>query len=292
MMSRQRSGDADTRIITRHSIAERRKYATRILVVEDKETNLVVAKALLNKLGFEPDSAKNGQEAVEKVRSASYDIVLMDSQMPVMDGFEATRRIRDLEVQGEVGPVRIIAMTANAFKQDREKCLAAGMNDYVAKPIDRVELLTALNKNIAIPGAWSDEREIPPNKTGNAESNHPSSLPGLDVDEGLKRLGVSWDEYVGILGQYNEIYSNFIEDFSGIVKRNDFEAARLSAHSLKGAANNLSAKNLGATALDLENACVDENKEVILDLLGKIEKDLAEVGRSFREAQRYRRLCT
>jgi len=176
-------------------------------------------------------------------------------------------------------------MTAHAMYGDREKFLAAGMNDYVAKPIDRRELLTALKKNLANPRIWSDEREISPNKTGNAESNHPSSLPGLDVDEGLKRLGVSWDEYVGILGQYNDIYRNFIEDFSGIVKRNDFEAARLSAHSLKGAASNISAKNLGATALDLEDACVDEDKEVILELLKKIEKDLAEVGRSFMEIQ-------
>jgi two-component system, sensor histidine kinase and response regulator len=254
----------------------------RILLVEDSPVNQKVAMSILKTAGIIPDRAADGRQAIELIKKNHYDAVLMDIQMPVMDGLEATGKIRN---ELHLSELPIIAMTAHAMYGDREKYLAAGMNDYVAKPIDRKELFAALKKNIVNSRVMDVDANIFSNETEKAKPDHPSSLPGLDVDEGLKRLGITWDEYVNILGQYNDVYRNFIQNFRGIVKRNDFEAARLSAHSLKGAANNISAKNLGANASNLENACVDENKEVILALLEEIEKDLAEVGRSFREIQ-------
>jgi len=126
---------------TRH-VEER--ASRRILLVEDNATNQVLALALLKKHGFRADVAGNGREAIEALARADYDLVLMDCQMPEMDGFEATRRIRS------TAPVRnprvpIIAMTANAMQGDRELCLATGMNDYIAKPIQSGQLAVVLD---------------------------------------------------------------------------------------------------------------------------------------------------
>ncbi|MBF0467325.1 MAG: response regulator [Desulfamplus sp.] len=135
-------------IITRHSIAENKKHLKKILVVEDNETNMIVAKTLLSKLGYNADEAFNGKEGVDKVRSTHYDIVFMDCQMPVMDGFSATRQIREIERAGIHIP--IVAMTANAMKGDKERCIEAGMDDFISKPVDPQQLAQVINKYISL----------------------------------------------------------------------------------------------------------------------------------------------
>jgi two-component system sensor histidine kinase/response regulator len=107
--------------------------APRVLVAEDNPVNQKVAALLLSKMNYEVEVVANGREALEAVRAGSFDLVLMDCQMPEMDGFEATLAIRALYARGEGPP--IVALTANAFEGEREKCLAAGMDDYLAKPI-------------------------------------------------------------------------------------------------------------------------------------------------------------
>jgi signal transduction histidine kinase/CheY-like chemotaxis protein len=118
----------------------------RILLVEDNPINQVVAVKQLEKLGFKVDIAGNGVDAVEFQRQRKYPIILMDCQMPVLDGYEATKRIRQLETEQHLEPVRIVAMTANAMEGDPELCMATGMNDYVAKPVDRHKLATILKR--------------------------------------------------------------------------------------------------------------------------------------------------
>jgi CheY-like chemotaxis protein len=115
----------------------------KILVVEDDATNQLVARRLLEKLGHTVDLARNGIEAIEKVRSGDYDLVFMDCMMPEMDGYEATREIRSLEAQGQ-RRVPIVALTANAMAGDRERCLASGMDDYLTKPVQRPDLVRVL----------------------------------------------------------------------------------------------------------------------------------------------------
>jgi len=118
--------------------------ATRVLLVEDNRVNVIVAKSLLKKLGLKPDVAVNGEEAVQMATEDTFDLILMDCQMPVMDGYEATRQLRRLGVG-----TPIVALTANAMPGDREKCLAAGMDDYITKPLKQDQLVTALNKGLA-----------------------------------------------------------------------------------------------------------------------------------------------
>jgi CheY-like chemotaxis protein len=118
-----------------------KEHPLRILLAEDNQVNQKLAKRILEQMGYRTDIASNGVEAVESIERQSYDVILMDVQMPEMDGLDATRSIRNLST---VTQPHIIAMTANAMEGDREMCLAAGMNDYISKPIRVNELVEAL----------------------------------------------------------------------------------------------------------------------------------------------------
>ena len=152
-------------LITRHSLAEARRakpaptlagqsagaalsFRARVLVVEDNVVNQRIALRMLEKLGCRVDVAANGSEALEMTGTLPYDIVFMDCQMPVMDGYEATQRIRQRE--GQNGHLPIVAMTANAMEGDRERCLAAGMDDYISKPIAKPTLVQALERHLPL----------------------------------------------------------------------------------------------------------------------------------------------
>ena len=132
--------------VTSHSLRDARYQNVRILLVEDNIINQKVATKILEKLGFKSDVAPNGFEAVQMLASATYDLVLMDVQMPVMDGYEATAHIRNQNSKAGPHDIPIIAMTANAMKGDDKKCLQAGMDDYLAKPIDSQKLLIKLKQ--------------------------------------------------------------------------------------------------------------------------------------------------
>ena len=138
-------------IITRFSILENKKHLRNILIVEDMESNLIMARALISKLGYQTDEARNGKEAVEKQIQTGFDLILMDCQMPVMDGFEATRKIRAFEKESKTGPVPIVAMTGNAFESDRKKCFDAGMDDFIPKPVEPDILTEKISANLTQP---------------------------------------------------------------------------------------------------------------------------------------------
>jgi two-component system sensor histidine kinase/response regulator len=144
--------DKKVQIVTKYSVSEERRNKTRILVVEDNIVNQKIAVRMIEKAGFQADIAANGIEALKALESFRYDIVLMDVQMPEMDGFEATKRIRDPESGVLNNDIPIIAMTAHAMHGDRELCLAAGMNDYTSKPILPQELFDKIEKFISTKG--------------------------------------------------------------------------------------------------------------------------------------------
>jgi CheY-like chemotaxis protein len=140
-------------IITRHNLPDQKgdepkkvDLSLRILLVEDNKVNQKVALKVLSKIGYQADIASNGLEAIRILEHNRYDLVLMDCQMPELDGYDATRSIRNTKGDSPNKAVPIIAMTANAMKGDREKCIEAGMNDYISKPIDIIALSKAITK--------------------------------------------------------------------------------------------------------------------------------------------------
>ena len=136
---------SETSVITKHSVSEARKKNIKILIAEDNIVNQKLALRLMEKFGYKADAVANGEEAVRSLVMIPYDLVLMDVQMPEMDGFQATKIIRDPSSEVINHNVPIIAMTAHAMSGDRKLCLDAGMDDYVAKPINPEELLKTIN---------------------------------------------------------------------------------------------------------------------------------------------------
>ena len=135
-----------TDIITIHSLSESKKLRAKLLLVEDNVVNQKVAQLLLKKLGFQTDVASNGLEAIQLLQKYPYALVLMDCQMPEMDGYEATAQIRKSNNNTLNSKIPIIAMTANAMKGDRDKCIEAGMDDYLSKPVNPDRLADMLKK--------------------------------------------------------------------------------------------------------------------------------------------------
>ncbi len=147
---KQAEKDKKSQIVTKRSVYDERRNKIKILIVEDNLVNQKIIQKIIAKAGFGHTIASNGKEALKALENDDYDVVLMDIQMPEMDGIEATRRIRNSSSGVKNHNIPIIAMTAHAMKGDREICIAAGMNDYTSKPIQPQELLNKLEKYISL----------------------------------------------------------------------------------------------------------------------------------------------
>ena len=225
-----------------------------LLVVEDNEINQLVAREILEGAGFRVSLAGNGQEAVDAVRKKDFQAVLMDIQMPVLDGYGATRAIR---AEARFLDLPIIAMTANAMAGDREKALASGMNDHVAKPIDPEQLFASLARWIR-PGEWEagppgpglgeDQTQKPEQK----EADLPESIPGVDLRDGLTRVGGNQELYRRLLLKVRDDYAEAEEEIKSLLDRGLAQEAERLAHSIKGVAGNVGAKSLQTAAARVE----------------------------------------
>jgi CheY-like chemotaxis protein len=254
----------------------------RILLVEDNDINQQVAREILEQIGLEVSIANNGQEAVEAVKTTRYDAILMDVQMPVMDGLEATRHIRAWEgseakpTAEAAGRLPIIAMTAHAMTGDCEKSLAAGMNDHVTKPIDPDELFHALVKWIRPQLVSTKTPSTPAARIdkGPGESSLPERLPGLDLTDGLRRLGGNHKLYTQILRKFHAGYARTDRDIQRLmVDGKDEEALRM-AHTLKGLAGNIGAAELQTAAAALEACMKGHEPDAFEPLLNRLTAEL------------------
>jgi len=222
----------------------------KVLLVEDNELNQQVAGELLADMGAVVTLAENGQIALDKVQAQPFDIVLMDMQMPVMDGLTATREIR----QRGFSALPILAMTANAMQADRDKCIAAGMNDHLAKPIDPDELERALVRWAPKVAAAAAAESLP----SLDERGLPVDLPGLDVEQGLSRMRGKVPLYRDVLGKFAHGDSAHAPAaIRAALSSGDHDTAERTAHSLKGNAGNLGATALQGLAAKLETSLRD-----------------------------------
>ena len=262
-------GEEDTlqKLVTRHTIVEEGRKDVHILLAEDYPTNQQVAIRHLNSAGYRVDLAEDGQQAVEAYKQKGYDLILMDIQMPVMDGYEATREIRKLEAHHSttqpLNHLPIIAMTAHALKGIKERCLEAGMDDYIAKPLRRKELLAMVDK-------WTrriDDFRLPivdqgiatPNLQRTIIGNGQSSIVNSQSKAPMN-LDRAIEEFEGDKGFLMEVLEGFLENvrtqigtIQQAISDGDAEIVRREAHSIKGGAANLTADKLSRIALELED---------------------------------------
>jgi two-component system sensor histidine kinase/response regulator len=245
----------------------------RVLLVEDNELNREVATGLLEGAPVTVSAADNGEVAIRMLNESKYDMVLMDMQMPVMDGLAATRAIRQ---NSRFKDLPIIAMTANAMADDRDKCLEAGMNDHLAKPIDPNKLFAALLRWIPARSA-APKVAVAPVVTAQRPpaDSAPLEVPGIDTQTALKRTGGNRQRYVSLLRRFADSQVGAVGEIRAALKAQDSVTAQRIAHSLKGAA-----ANLGANAL----ATAAGSAEVAIKTQSEVEPALVEMERTLRAA--------
>jgi len=312
VLGQKKAGDGTAHLVTQHFLSEQKRQGTRILLAEDNPVNQKLAVVLLRKAGFSVDVVDNGLQAVEKVKEGNYNAVLMDVQMPVLDGLEATMRIRKEAKPGQHIP--IIAMTAHALKGDRERCLDAGMDDYISKPLDPRVFLKVLDQwTVAGP------KEMQPAEAGkDSENQYYSGKPeafslkgnSLSLDEGLfgeapgqpnrdsavepvrpfleAEPELPLDEKAA-LPRFDNDRAFFLEMCQDFMKnlpermvelhssldKKDAVAFSRAAHNLKGVSANFDANAVNRTAAELERLGQQDELEQAGHLLKQLEVELS-----------------
>lgn len=236
----------------------------RVLIVDDVAANRLLAQALLRRFGHESELATSGLEAVQKAVIGRYDLVLMDVQMRDINGLEATRRIR--ERLGAASP-RIIAITANALPGDRERCLAAGMDDYLAKPIQLEALRAAIEGTGAAAGAASSSASPAPAAAEPIDWRRIESLKAFDADGGMVAAAIAafLDDAPARVRAIRQAHA--ADDAVGLVT---------AAHALGGAAANIGAARLRELCQTIENSARDGRLEGARQSVAALEQSLAE----------------
>jgi two-component system sensor histidine kinase/response regulator len=251
-------------LVTRHTVAENVQHR-RVLVVEDNLVNQKLAVRMVEKLGYQPDVVDNGQEALTALKESDYAAILMDCQMPIMDGFETTKNIREREAlaasggpQAEAGPqlgiessslphMPIIAVTANAMQGDRERCLAAGMDDYLSKPIKLDELRAALARWITSPPTNAMPERQQPLYTTTA-----STRGIFDPARMYQNIGSDNELFAQLICLFLDRHQTMLAEIRTALADADSSAVERTAHTFKGTAGNLCASEVGLTASRLE----------------------------------------
>jgi CheY-like chemotaxis protein/HPt (histidine-containing phosphotransfer) domain-containing protein len=280
---------ADTpssQLVTRHSLAETKgQFHAHVLLAEDTLVNQEVAREMLKGVGCQVDVVANGLEAVEAVSARSYDLILMDCQMPEMDGYEATRIIRKKEEEkAQSDHTPIIALTAHAMEGDREQCLAAGMDDYFTKPFTPDKLHTTLQRWLPKAAGVSREEAVVSDRAPEARSasqeageakqtdRRPIDPKALDNIRALQRKGAP-DIVSKVIHIYLKESPKFLQTLRGAVSAQDAAALQKAAHSFKSSSANVGAAGLFELCRDMEAMGRENKPENAAPLLSDIEAE-------------------
>ncbi|MDT8445625.1 MAG: response regulator [bacterium] len=271
-----RAAKNSAHLVTRHTLAEARRKEVQVLLVEDYLTNQKIALKFLDSAQYQVTLAENGAAAVEAFKQRPFSVILMDVQMPIMDGFTATQKIREIEAKlseetTETPRVPIVAMTAHAMKGYREECLAAGMDDYISKPLQRRDFLAIVEKWASGGGATSSPEEPGPEREPAADSTEQP----MDIEKALS-------EFEGDLPLLKEVIEGFLEIAAHQIVlldkafgQSDLTTLASEVHSIKGGALNLTAINLGQAAAALENLARSGTLKGIEEALGLVRREYA-----------------
>ena len=264
-----------------------RQNKLRILVAEDNVVNQKLAIGLLEKIGHDVTVADNGLLAVQATEQDQFDMILMDIQMPEMDGLQATTEIRRREAESQAKVhVPIIALTAHAMLGDRKRCLQAGMDDYVTKPLDPIHLADAIERMVPAARLEEDQTDAEPtakeqdSQTANRGSDDPS--PGrpqslFDLSDAVDRAAGDIGLFCELAQSFTQIGPELVAKISDALASNDFDAAGKASHGLKGSAGNLSAKTVFETALNLEHAARDGQLTECQEILDMLQSQMTQL---------------
>jgi CheY-like chemotaxis protein len=250
-------------IITRHALRSQRGGKHRILLAEDNLVNQKVAYRTLERLGYRVDIVGDGRAAVEAWKSGRYDLILMDCQMPELDGYAATREIRRLQQDGN--PIPIVALTAHAMKGAAAECISAGMNDYLSKPIDRELLEACLERHLGrVVGGVEDAQT-----TEIADQDDPVDwqqlLDSFEGDEAFTREVAALFVVSG---------ANSLEEITAAIARGDWQRLGAKAHEIKGASANLHAPAVSTAATRLEAAAKSGDADQVAPLANELRAEM------------------
>jgi PAS domain S-box-containing protein len=249
----RKTGKHKTSIVTRHTLSEEKRHLARILLAEDNPINQKLAVVLLQKAGYSIDVVNNGYEALEALKDYPYSIILMDVQMPEFDGLEATHTIRQNETEGEHIP--IIAMTAHAMKGDRERCLEAGMDDYLSKPLKIEEVLETIDKWVGVSFTRPPRPQL---QAKNAVHTQPLHAP-LNIDTALERFGDDKAFFIEMLSDYILQARELHQQLKEAYENNDPGLVQRTAHNLKGVSATFEAEKMFDLCKKIDEEAREEN---------------------------------
>ena len=280
------SGAKHAKLVTRHSISEERSRCA-ILVVDDVEINRELLRVTLEKQRHRVTMAQDGSEAVDRFVHGAFDIIFMDMQMPVLDGYGAVKEIRAIEQQLNSSRTPIVAMTAYAMQGDREKCLASDMDGYLAKPARPAEILSMLDSLVAdqLNSAPNEELicrvEVSAEETATESALVTQQETATDVvpvfDRGglLERLGGREEMVKMFTDMFCNNVAGYMELLASAIEQDDGEQVRIQAHTIKGAAGNISARRIWETAAAMEAHAREGRLDEAIDMTGRLKEEVA-----------------
>ncbi len=250
------------------------RLAGRVLVVEDNPVNQQVVIGLLRRLGLRAEVVNNGKEALEVLEIIPYDLVLMDIQMPVMDGITAAKAIRHPDSKVLNRQVPIVALTAHAFKEEISRCINVGMNDYLTKPIETQRLVDVLTKWLPVAVESKDNHpEKEPQRVMESRDSNKGREAVFDRDDFLERTMNDLELGRQVLQMFMQTGADLLGELESAVKKNDPEAIMRVAHSIKGSAGNIGAKMLSRLAFELEKNAEAGNLKDAAEKFKRIKRE-------------------